>query len=240
MIYRWFWRCSSDPNTHSSLTVAPAEPLKSVRTSSRPADSCKMTWDRPKCLTAQLNTILKTCSRVCVCVCVCVCRWSGLTLIINHQLSHPESRWCGTIQPVSGFICSTLLLSTLVWRCRSSKPFFFLLQDRVLTLLWRWDLQVLFLCSKMQRTERSAATWEVFCFNCSIFIWCIKHEESGCSEILEEVLKNDKDSQILMEVMSLYICFCSSWNWSSVNDVQTPNMHEYIINLYTNKWGMDR
>lgn len=90
--------------TLTPLSLEPAESLKSVKTFRRPADGRKMKRDHPNCWTAQLNTIVKTFS------CVCVCeqyRWSGLTLIINPQLSHPESRWCGTIQPVSGFICST-------------------------------------------------------------------------------------------------------------------------------------
>lgn len=196
MIYRWFWRCSSDPNAHSSFTVAPAESLKSVKTFRRPADGRKMMRDHPNCWTAQLNTIVKTFS------CVCVCeqyRWSGLTLIINPQLSHPESRWCGTIQPVSGFICSTsfsprsaddVIHQNLLYK---KTEFFSPVRKR--------ETQV-FLCSKVQRTERSAASWEVSCFNCSVFIQCIKKEAWGRSGILEEVLKYDKDWQILMEVNS--------------------------------------
>lgn len=182
--------------TLTPLSLEPAESLKSVKTFRRPADGRKMKRDHPNCWTAQLNTIVKTFS------CVCVCeqyRWSGLTLIINPQLSHPESRWCGTIQPVSGFICSTsfsprsaddVIHQNLLYK---KTEFFSPVRKR--------ETQV-FLCSKVQRTERSAASWEVSCFNCSVFIQCIKKEAWGRSGILEEVLKYDKDWQILMEVNS--------------------------------------
>ena len=161
MIYRWFWRCSSDPNAHSSFTVAPAEP-EECKTFRRPADGRKMKRDHPNCWTAQLNTILKNSS--CSCVCVCVCeqyRWSGLTLIINHQLSHPESRWCGTIQPGSGFICSSLLLSTLVRRCDSSKTFF----TRRHSSFLRWGKESRGFFSAQQPREKFSVLTVVFLFN---------------------------------------------------------------------------
>lgn len=195
MIYRWFWRCSSDPNTHSSFTGT-SWVSEERKTFSRPADGRKMKRDHPNCWTAQLKTIVKTFS------CVCVCeqyRWSGLTLIINPQLSHPESRWCGTIQPVSGFICSTSFSPRSADDVIHQKPS--LQEDRVL-FSGEEKRDAGFSLQQSAKNRTLSSLVRSFPFNCSVFIQCINKEAWGRSGILEKVLKYDKDWQILMEVNS--------------------------------------
>lgn len=204
--------------TLTPLSLEPAESLKSVKTFSRPADGRRMKRDHPNCWTAQLNTIVKTFS------CVCVCeqyRWSGLTLIINPQLSHPESRWCGTIQPVSGFICSTsfsprsaddVIHQNLLYK---KTEFFSPVRKR--------ETQV-FLCSKVQRTERSAASWEVSCFNCSVFIQCIKNEAWGTQEYW-------KKSWNMTKIDRFWWKWTQVWLFRTGKDVQTPTCMN-ILSIY--------
>lgn len=197
MIYRWFWRCSSDPNAHSSFTVAPAESLKSVKTFRRPADGRKMKRDHPNCWTAQLNTIVKTFSCVCVCVNSTddrVWHWSSTLSSVTQS---PDGAGPSSRCRVSSAAPPSLLAQLTMWFIKNllykKTEFFSPVRKR--------ETQV-FLCSKVQRTERSAASWEVSCFNCSVFIQCINKEAWGRSGILEKVLKYDKDWQILMEVNS--------------------------------------
>lgn len=127
MIYRWFWRCSSDPNTHSSFTGT-SWVSEERKTFSRPADGRKMKRDHPNCWTAQLNTIVKTFS------CVCVCVWT--VQMIGSDTDHQPSAQSPRVQMVRdhpagvGFHLQHLLLSSLSWRCDSSKPS--LQEDRVL------------------------------------------------------------------------------------------------------------
>lgn len=196
MIYRWFWRCSSDPNAHSSFTVAPAESLKSVKTFRRPADGRKMKRDHPNCWTAQLNTIVKH-------FFLCVCVWT--VQMIGSDTDHQPSAQSPRVQMVRdhpagvGFHLQHLLLSSLSWRCDSSKPS--LQEDRVL-FSGEEKRDAGFSLQQSAKNRTLSSLVRSFPFNCSVFIQCIKKEAWGRSGILEEVLKYDKDWQILMEVNS--------------------------------------
>lgn len=183
--------------TLTPLSLEPAESLKSVKTFRRPADGRKMKRDHPNCWTAQLNTIVKTFFPVCVCVNSTddrVWHWSSTLSSVTQS---PDGAGPSSRCRVSSAAPPSLLAQLTMWFIKNllykKTEFFSPVRKR--------ETQV-FLCSKVQRTERSAASWEVSCFNCSVFIQCIKKEAWGRSGILEEVLKYDKDWQILMEVNS--------------------------------------
>lgn len=176
MIYRWFWRCSSDPNTHSSFTGT-SWVSEERKTFSRPADGRKMKRDHPNCWTAQLNTIVKTFS------CVCVCVWT--VQMIGSDTDHQPSAQSPRVQMVRdhpagvGFHLQHLLLSSLSWRCDSSKTFFTRRQSSFLR--WGKETQV-FLCSKVQITERSAASWEVFLLTV-VFLFNVLKQKSEDAQV---------------------------------------------------------
>lgn len=191
MIYRWFWRCSSDPNTHSSFTGT-SWVSEERKTFSRPADGRKMKRDHPNCWTAQLNTIVKTFFPVCVCVNSTddrVWHWSSTLSSVTQS---PDGAGPSSRCRVSSAAPPSLLAQLTMWFIKNllykKTEFFSPVRKR--------ETQV-FLCSKVQRTERSAASWEVSCFNCSVFIQCIKTEEWGRSG-------NDVQTPTCMNILSIY------------------------------------
>lgn len=222
MIYRWFWRCSSDPNAHSSFTVAPAESLKSVKTFRRPADGRKMMRDHPNCWTAQLNTIVKTFSCVCVCVNSTddrVWHWSSTLSSVTQS---PDGAGPSSRCRVSSAAPPSLLAQLTMWFI---KTFFTRRQSSFLR--WGKERRRFFSAAKckeqnaQQPREKFPVLTVVFLFN------VLKKRREDAQEYW-------KKSWNMTKIDRFWWKWTQVWLFRTGNDVQTPtcmniiSIHQYI------------
>lgn len=190
-----------------------------------------MKRDHPNCWTAQLNTIVKTFS------CVCVCVWT--VQMIGSDTDHQPSAQSPRVQMVRdhpagvGFHLQHLLLSSLSWRCDSSKTFFTRRQSSFLR--WGKERRRFFSAAKCKEQnaqrprEKFPVLTVVFLFN----VLKMRREElrnTGRSPEIWQRLTDSDGSELRSG------CF----GQVTMSKPQHAWIYYQYINIYTNKWGMDQ